>query len=92
MFGRENLIGVLLLALCTVVAGIMIYYIIIGERPSVSVPPVVSWLLGVAFMGMLVYGFFRGSMLRRLRGGQKGEQWPHPSTGQKSLWDRLRGR
>ena len=92
MFGRENLIGILLLALCTVVAGIMVYYIAIGERPSFNVPPAVSWILGIAFFGLLIYGFTQGSLFRRLRGGQRGEQWPNPGTGQRSWWDRLRGR
>jgi heme A synthase len=92
MFNRDNAIGILLLALCTVVAGIMIYYISIGERPSLSVPPAVAWILGIVFVGLLLYGFVQGGLFRRLRGGQGGPQWPDPNTGRKSLWDRLRGK
>lgn len=92
MFNRENAIGILLLLLCTVVASIMIYYISIGERPTLDVPPAVTVVLGIAFFGLVIYGFVRGGTFQRLRGGQGGPQWPDPSTGRKSLWDRLRGK
>ena len=92
MFNRENAIGILLLLLCTVVAGIMIYYISIGERPSLDVPPAVTVVLGITVFGLVIYGFVRGGMFHRLRGGQGGPQWPDPATGRKSLWDRLRGK
>ena len=92
MFNRDNAIGILLLAFCAVVAGIMVYYIAIDERPNLSLPPAVSIVLGAVFIGALLYGFTQGSLFRRLRGGQRGPQWPDPQTGQKSWWDRLRGK
>jgi hypothetical protein len=92
MFNRDNAVGFLLLGFCAVVAAIMIYYIAIGERPTFDLPPALSIGLGVVFVGLLIYGFTQGSLFRRLRGGQRGRQWPDPGTGSKSLWDRLRGK
>ena len=92
MFNRDNAIGFLLLGFCAVVAGIMVYYIVIGEQPSVSLPPALGFVVGALFIGLLIYGFTRGSLFQRLRGKQGGRQWPDPGTGTKSLWDRLRGR
>ncbi len=92
MFGRENLIGMLLLVFCGVVAVILVWSIATGERLSVNIPPVVGWIIGALFIGGLIYGFTQGPLFRRLRGGQGGAQWPDPNTGRKSLWDRLRGR
>lgn len=92
MFNRENAIGLLLLGVCGGVAGIMVYYIIVGERPVVDLPPVLSFAIGALFFGLLIYGFIRSPLFQRLRGGQGGRQWPDPGTGQKSLWDRVRGK
>ncbi len=92
MFNRENAIGFLLLGVCTVVAGIMVYYIIVGGRPSFDLPPALSFLIGALFVGLLIFGFIRSPLFQRLRGGQGGQQWPNPGTGQKSLWDRVRGK
>lgn len=92
MFNRENAVGFVLLGLCSVIAGIMVYYIIVGERPAVDLPPALSFLIGALFFGLLIYGFIRSPFFQRLRGGQGGRQWPDPGTGQKSLWDRLRGK
>jgi hypothetical protein len=92
MFGRDNLIGMLLLLFCGVVVVILLWSIATGEQLSVNVPPVVGWIIGILFIGGIIYGFTQGSLFRRLRGGQGGRQWPDPNTGRKSLWDRLRGR
>lgn len=92
MFGRDNLVGMLLLVLCGVVIAILLWSIVTGERISVSVPPVVGWIIGALFIGGLIYGFTQSGLFRRLRGGQGGAQWPDPTTGRKSLWDRLRGK
>ncbi len=92
MFNRENAIGFLLLGVCTVVAGIMVYYIIVGGSPSFDLPPALSFLIGALFFGLLIFGFIRSPLFQRLRGGQGGQQWPNPGTGQKSLWDRVRGK
>ncbi len=92
MFNRENAVGVLLLGVCSVVAGIMVYFIIVGETPSVDLPPALSFAIGALFFGLLIYGFIRSPLFQRLRGGQGGRQWPDPGTGGKSLWDRVRGK
>lgn len=92
MFGRENIVGTLLLLLCGVVAAILVYSIVTGEQITFDLPPLVTRVLGFAFIGLLIFGFVRSGFFRRLRGGQGGEQWPSPSTGQRSLWDRLRGK
>jgi hypothetical protein len=92
MFNRENAVGIALLAACAVVAGIMIYYISIGERPAIDFGPTGNAIGFVLFLALIGVGIFRGPLGRRLRGGDGGQQWPHPGTGQKSLWDRLRGR
>ena len=92
MFGRDNLIGLLLLVFCGVVAVILLWSIVTGDQLSVNLPPAVGWILGILFFGGLIYGFTQGGLFRRLRGGQGGQQWPSPQTGQKSLWDRLRGK
>ena len=47
------------------------------------------------FVGLLLFGITRTPFVRRLMGRNEtppGQQWPNPGTGQKSLWDRLRGR
>ncbi len=92
MFNRDNAIGFLLLGFCTVVAGFMVYYIVTGERPTDDLPPALGIAVGALFFGLLIYGFIRSPLFQRLRGGQGGQQWPDPGTGQKSLWDRLRGK
>lgn len=90
MLRRENLIGLLLLLFCAVSAAVMVRAIITGETPQVNLPPMLAWPLGIAFVGMLLYGMF--SNFRDKRSGGDGPAWPDPRSGQKSLWDRLRRR
>lgn len=92
MFNRENAVGFLFLGVCAVVAGVMVYFIVTGERPTLDLPPVLTAIVFVLFIGAVIAGFMRGSLFQRLRGGQGGKQWPDPGTGSKSLWDRLRGK
>ncbi len=92
MRNKDNLVGFLLLGFCTVIAVIMLRYIIAGTTPTFNTPRPVSIVLIVVFIGLMIFGFSRGSLGRRLRGGQGGQQWPNPGTGQRSLWDRMRGR
>jgi hypothetical protein len=68
MLDRENLPGVILLALCTVVAGVLIYSIVTGTRFVWNGPGWVSIVLMVLFMGGTAWGFFR----------QPGRQWRWP--------------
>lgn len=90
MFRRENAIGMLLLLFCGVSAAIMIRAIITGEIPQVSFPPYIAWPLGIAFVGLLLYGLFQN--VRGKRSGGDGPAWPDPRSGQKSLADRMRHR
>lgn len=90
MFRRENLVGLLLLLFCAVAAAIMIRAIVTGELPRFDVPPVVGWIVGIAFVGLLLFGVGRSFLDRRSSGG--GASWPDPRTGQRSLWDKIRGR
>jgi hypothetical protein len=92
MFNRDNAVGFVMLGLCAVVAGVMVFYIITGDRPTLDLPPVLSGIVGILFFGLIIFGFIRSPLFQRLRGGQGGKQWPDPGTGQKSLWDRLRGK
>lgn len=59
MLDRENLPGVILLALCTVVAGVLIYSIMTGTRFVWNGPGWVPVVLMVVFMGASVWGFVR---------------------------------
>jgi hypothetical protein len=95
VFNRENAVGIILLGLCAVTAGILLYYIGTGTRPNLDFGPVGSAIGLVLFVGLLLFGILRTPFVRRLMGRDdtpSGQQWPNPGTGQKSLWDRLRGR
>jgi hypothetical protein len=92
MFNRDNAVGFVLLGLCAVVAGVMLYYIYTGDRLTIDLPPLLSAVVGILFFGLIIFGFIRSPLFQRLRGGQGGKQWPDPGTGSKSLWDRLRGK
>ena len=88
---RDNLVGFALLGVCAVVAVVLMVAIVTGERPRLSLNPVASTVLGIAFFGLILFGMVGGR--RRSGGGGFGQrQWPDPQTGKKSLWDRLRGR
>jgi hypothetical protein len=65
---RENLPGVILLALCTVVAGVLIYSIMTGTRFTWNGPAWIPVVLMVVFMGASVWGFV----------GRPGRQWRWP--------------
>jgi hypothetical protein len=90
MFRRENVVGLLLLGLCAVIAIVMIRAIITGEPPAVDLPAWAAWPLGAIFIGGIAYGIIRQFMDRRSSG--RGHAWPDPLTGQKTLRDRLPGR
>jgi hypothetical protein len=65
---RENLPGVILLALCTVAAGVLIFSIATGTRFVWTGPRWVSVVLAVLFTGATTWGFVR----------QPGRQWRWP--------------
>lgn len=82
MFDRENAVGFLLLGLCAVVGGVLLYSIATGTRLRYTGPAWLAYLIGAAFIGALIYGFVSS---RRGRGGpvggNGGPQWPDPQAG-----------
>ena len=63
MFGRENAIGVVLLLLCAIVAGALIYSIGAGTRFHWTGPPWVGPVLAFLFLAAGIYSLanqFRG--------------------------------
>ena len=68
MLDRENLPGVILLALCTVVAGVLIYSIVTGTRFVWNGPSWMPMVLMLLFMGATAWGFIR----------QPGRRWRWP--------------
>ena len=90
MINRDNAVGIVILGLCAVSAGVMIYAIVTGNDVRLDVPPAVGWPLTVLFFGLIIFGMTRNMRGRGQTGG--GRAWPDPRTGSRSLWDRLRGR
>jgi hypothetical protein len=89
---RENVIGVLLLGLCAVVGGVLVWQIVTGERLRYNGPGWLVWVLLIVFVGGSLYGLFSGGGLRRMG---RGRQWPDPQTGQRDnrpWWRRWFGR
>jgi hypothetical protein len=87
---KENIIGVLLLGLCTIVGGVLVWQIVTGERIHYDGPAWLGWTLLVLFIGASVFGLSRGGIFRRW----SGRQWPDPMTGQSTQrpwWKRLFG-
>ncbi|MER3438220.1 MAG: hypothetical protein C4346_11885 [Chloroflexota bacterium] len=76
---RENLIGLLLLGLCAVVAGILIWQIGTGNRLRYNGPDWLIWLLAIIMIGGSLYGLARGGDRR----------WPNPHAGQRPWWRKL---
>lgn len=87
MKGRDNLIGIVLLGLCAVVIGALVWQIGSGDRLSFSGPDWLGAALAVIFFGAVVYGLYVAFVQDRGR-----TEWPNPSAGRRSLWDRLRGK
>ena len=83
MFGREDLIGLLLLGLCVAIGGVLVYSIATGERFRFTGPGWLGTVLMVVFIGGVVYGLFSG----------RGRRWPDPLTGRgKRRWPWSRGK
>ncbi len=80
---RDNLVGVLLLGVCGVVAGILIYAIVTGQRLRFSGPGWLGPILLIVMLGLLGYGFFSSGGFRRFG---RGSQWPDPRTGRRWRW------
>ena len=82
MFDRENVIGLLLLALCAAAAGVLLFGIGTGTRWEYTGPGWLSALLAVLFFGAILYGFFT----------RPGRRWPDPQTGRRWRWPWSRSR
>jgi predicted anti-sigma-YlaC factor YlaD len=66
VFGRENLIGMLLLLFCAVTAVIMIVAIITGETPTVpSAMRVPITVIGIAAVLVVLWQRFSGRFRRK---------------------------
>lgn len=83
---RDNPIGVLILGLCTVVGVVLMWQIITGDRLRYNGPDWLVWILAIVMLGGSLYFMFAN----RIRGENK--QWPNPSAGQPSLWQRIKAR
>jgi len=70
MFERDNLVGFVLLGLCAVVGGVLVYAIATGARFRFTGPGWVGVLLFVVFVGASLYGLF-----------SSGRRWPDPLAG-----------
>lgn len=90
MFNRENAVGFLLVGVCAVVAGVLLYAIASGERLRLDVPGWVGVVLAVAFFGLIIFGIVSsggfGRLFRRGDRGGGGPQWPYPPTGRRWRW------
>lgn len=65
MFGRENIIGILLLVFCAVVALIMVNAIITGETPTVPENLRVPFtVIGIGAMVIVLWQRFSGRFRR----------------------------
>jgi len=66
VFSREYAIGMILLALCAVSAGALVYEIVSGNRLRFTGPPWLGAALTILFIVGAIYGFFR----------RTGQRWP----------------
>jgi hypothetical protein len=66
VFSREYAIGMILLALCAIVAGALVYEIVTGNRFRFTGPPWLGPVLTVLFIGGAIYGFIT----------RTGRRWP----------------
>lgn len=83
MFDRENAIGVVLLLLCAVVAGVLLYSIGTGTRFRFTGPGWVGTALMVLFIGATIAGFF-------MRPGRRRWPWQRGEADERDLRDRTR--
>ena len=75
MFERDNLIGVALLALCAIVAVVLLVGIGTGTRFVYTGPDWLAWVLAILFIGGSLYGLFTSA-----------RRWPNPLTGRGRRW------
>jgi len=81
MFGRDSLIGILLLVLCIAVCGLLLYGIATGTTWVYTGPAWLGWALGILFVGAALWGWSRSR-----------DRWPSPTAGRRGWrWPWQRG-
>ena len=60
MFSGDNLIGVILLGICGVVAAVLVWQIVTGERLVYNGPAWLPTVLGIAMIAAMIWSFFKG--------------------------------
>jgi len=60
MFSGDNLIGVILLGICGVVAGVLIWQITTGKQLVYTGPGWLPPVLGVFGLAAMIWSFFKG--------------------------------
>lgn len=83
---KDNPVGVLLLVASGIVALVIFWQIVSGERLTYTGPQWLIWILA----GVMLVGTLYGLFFSKIRG--EDQQWPNPGAGQRSLWDRIRGK
>ena len=78
---RGDVIGLLLLGLCVVVGGALVYEIVTGNRFRFTGPDWLGWALAILFFGGVLYGVVTS-----------GRRWPHPLAGRRRRWPWSRNR
>jgi hypothetical protein len=81
---RDNIIGALLLALCAVAGGVLVWSIVTGNELTYSGPAWLAWVLGALFIAGVLYGLWQGFSGRMRSGGPS--QWPNPNSGRRPWW------
>lgn len=84
VFDRENIVGLLLVALCGAAAVIMLTAIITGRTLRWTGPSWLAILVGVLFFGALIGGMIGN----RRRSDDGSPTWPDSRSGQRGGWRR----
>ena len=79
MFNRDDLIGILFLAFCAAIGGVLVYGIATGTRFRLDGPSWLGTALALLFFGAIIYAFVT----------RPGRRWPDPQTGLGGWWRRL---
>ena len=84
MFDRENIVGLLLVALCGGGAVVMTVAIVTGRTLRWTGPTWLAILLGGVFFAVLIIGL----VSNRRRSDDGSPSWPDPRSGQPGGWRR----
>ncbi len=74
--GRDDIIGVIFVGLCTVIGAVLVYSIVTGQRFRFTGPYWTGTALAVVFAGAIIY-----SLVTTFR-----RRWPDPRTGRGRRW------